>query len=170
MVCNIHLKGRPNIYAPIISNKFQSKLLIAIMNITLRSKVNGDLTTVYNRFDANLFKHLLPPGAELIEFGGSKKGDIVHLKLPLAGEWVSEITEDGASEDMCYFIDEGRTLPFPLKKWKHKHILHREGNSTIIEDNMTFSTGNIIVDIIFYPILFLSFLPRSWQYKSYFNK
>lgn len=141
-----------------------------MMNITLRSKVNGELTTVYNRFDDNLFRYLLPPGAQLIEFGGSKKGDIVHLKLPIAGEWISEITENGSSDNTCYFIDEGRKLPFPLKKWKHKHILHRSRNGTIIEDNMSFSTGNIVADILFYPILFFSFLPRSWQYKSYFKK
>jgi len=141
-----------------------------MMNITLRSKVKGELIAIYNRFDDNLFRYLLPPGAQLIEFGGSKKGDVVHLKLPIAGEWVSEITENGASEDTCYFIDEGRELPFPLKKWKHKHILHRAGNSTIIEDNMNFSTGYIITNILFYPILFLSFLPRLWQYNHYFQR
>jgi ligand-binding SRPBCC domain-containing protein len=139
------------------------------MNITLRSKVTVDLMAVNNRFDADLFRYLLPPGAQLIEFGGSKKGDIVHLKLPLAGEWVSEITENGVSEDKCYFIDEGRKLPFPLKKWKHKHILHRSGKNTIIEDNMTFSTGSIITNMLFYPVLLAAFLPRIWQYKSYFN-
>ena len=140
------------------------------MNITLRSKVNAELESVYNRFDADLFRYLLPPGAQLIAFGGSKKGDVVHLKLPIAGEWISEITEDGISEDRCYFIDEGRTLPFPLKTWRHKHILHRSGKSTIIEDNMTFSTGSLILDVIFYPVLLLSFLPRKWQYKGYFKK
>ena len=139
------------------------------MNITLKSKVNADLTTVYSRFDHKLFRYLLPPGAQLIEFGGSKKGDIVHLKLPLAGEWISEITEDGNSEGSCYFIDEGRKLPFPLKKWKHKHVLHADEGSTIIEDNMNFSTGNAIGDLLLYPFMLLSFLPRTWQYKSYFN-
>lgn len=140
------------------------------MNIILRTKVNVELTSVYNKFDADLFRYLLPPGAQLIAFGGSKKGDVVHLKLPLAGEWVSEITKHGASEHTYYFIDEGRILPFPLKKWKHKHILHRLGDYTIIEDNMSFSTGYILIDLLFYPILFLSFLPRFWKYKSYFNK
>ena len=139
------------------------------MNITLRSKVNAELASVYNRFDADLFSYLLPPGAQLIAFGGSKTGDIVHLKLPLAGEWISEITEDGSSEDRCYFIDEGRTLPFPLKTWRHKHILHRSGKSTIIEDNMTFSTGNGLADLLVFPFLLLSFLPRVWQYKKYFK-
>ncbi|MFY0653917.1 MAG: hypothetical protein JXQ96_17890 [Cyclobacteriaceae bacterium] len=139
------------------------------MNITLRSKVIGEISEVHKRFDANLFKYLLPPGARLIEFGGSEKGDFVRLNLPLAGEWISEITGNGMSEDMRYFIDEGRKLPFPLKKWKHRHVLHRAGNNTVIEDNMNFSTGNIIADMLFYPVLLFSFLPRLWQYKSYFK-
>ena len=146
--------------------RHNSKIMI---NITLRSKVSGELTAIYKQFDADLFRYLLPPGAHLIEFGGSKKGDIVHLKLPLAGEWISEITEDGATEDLCYFIDEGRKLPFPIKDWRHKHILRRQGINTIVEDNMNYSTGNIIADILFYPVLFLSFLPRVWQYKQYFK-
>ena len=139
------------------------------MRIVLQSKVNRDLTEVYDRFDQDLFAYLLPTGAQLIEYGGSKKGNIVHLKLPIAGEWISEITEDGNATDTRYFIDEGRKLPFPLKKWRHKHSLYRAGNSTIIEDDMTFSTGNIIADMLVYPGLLLAFLPRVWQYKSYFN-
>ncbi|GEM_PF-158067 len=156
-------------YAVNLLNKFWQRQLLDIMNITLKSKVYGDLRTVYDRFDADLFRYLLPPRAQLIEFGGSKKGDRVHLKLPLVGEWISEIIEDGSSEAKCYFIDEGRKLPFPLKKWKHKHILHAEGSRTIIEDNMSYATGNIITDVLFYPLLLLSFLPRIWQYKSYFK-
>lgn len=139
------------------------------MNITLKSTVKGDLKSIYNGFDQDLFKYLLPPGAELIAFGGSRKGDIVHLKLPVAGEWISVITEDDVSDDVCYFIDEGKTLPFPLKKWRHIHKLHRSGNNTIIEDNMTFSTDILLLDLLFYPVLLFSFLPRVWQYKSYFK-
>ena len=84
-----------------------------MINITFRSKVRGELMAIHQRFDADLFRYLLPPGAQLIEYGGSRKGDTVHLKLPVAGAWVSEITENGTSADTCYFIDEGRTLPFP---------------------------------------------------------
>ncbi len=139
------------------------------MNIQLKSIVEQELETVYNRFDADLFVYLLPPGAKLIQFGGSKKGDIVHLKLPVAGKWISLITEDGKTNDSYYFIDEGKKLPFPLKYWKHKHILTKLESRTIIEDNMTFSTGYSFLDLLFYPVLYLSFLPRTWQYKSYFK-
>ena len=139
------------------------------MNITFRSEVPGEITTISKRFDDRLFTYLLPPGARLIEYGGSKKGDIVHLTLPVAGEWVSEITETGNSEYGHYFIDEGRTLPFPLKAWRHVHVLHRSGSHTMIEDNINFSTGNRIADLLVYPFLYLAFLPRVWQYKRYFR-
>lgn len=129
-----------------------------------------EMNVVNSMFDEVLFQYLLPPGAELIEFGGSKKGDIVHLRLPLAGEWISEITEDAQSENLIYFIDEGRQLPFPLKKWKHRHVLHRDQGHTIVEDDMSYSTGNVLLDLLFYPVLLFSFLPRIWQYKSYFKE
>ncbi len=140
-----------------------------IMNLKLRSRVACKLETVQARFDEDLFRYLLPPGAALIQYDGSKKGDIVHLKLPVAGDWVSEITEHGRTEQGSYFIDEGRQLPFPLKRWKHRHVLHRDGDHTIIEDDMHFSSGNRVLDLLLYPALFLAFLPRVWQYKAYFN-
>ncbi|MTI38113.1 hypothetical protein E1140_01285 [Fulvivirga lutimaris] len=139
------------------------------MKIILKSKVKADLQFVINHFDEDLFKYLLPPAAHLIEFGGSKTGDTVHLHLPLAGEWISEITEHGSKSNLYYFIDEGKVLPFPLKKWRHKHILKGQGEHTIIEDHMSFSTGLIAFDLMFYPVLVLSFLPRLWQYKNYFK-
>ena len=105
----------------------------------------------------------------MVAYGGSTKGDRVHLKLPLAGEWISEITENGRSAGMYYFVDEGRKLPFPFKKWKHNHTLQSAGKETIIEDHIGFSTGTLLTDILVHPFLFLSFLPRVWQYKRYFN-
>jgi len=139
------------------------------MRIKLKSTVACDLETVHRKFDGELFNYLLPPGAKLIHFGGSTKGDIVHLKLPVAREWISEITENGKSENSYYFIDEGKKLPFPLKTWRHKHVLKASGQYTIVEDDMSFSSGNAFFDVLIYPVLLLSFLPRIWQYKSYFK-
>lgn len=139
------------------------------MNITLKSSVNIDHHSVYNGFDSKLFSYLLPPGAQLIQFDGSKRGDVVHLKLPLMGEWLSLITENGQTTNGYYFIDEGKKLPFPIKKWKHKHIIEGKEGRTMIVDDMSFSTGSYLLDVLFYPILYLSFLPRTWQYKNYFK-
>jgi ligand-binding SRPBCC domain-containing protein len=140
------------------------------MRIVLKSKVDCTLKKVNDNFDEELFKYLLPPGAKLIEYGGSETGDIVHLKLPLAGTWKSKITDHGRNSGSIYFIDEGVTLPFPLKRWKHKHILNQNENKTIIEDNIAFSTGFLLSDALVYPFLYLAFSPRVKQYKKYFAK
>jgi len=140
------------------------------MRIVLKSTVNSSIKKVNANFDKELFKYLLPPGAKLIEYGGSSKGDIVHLKLPIAGTWKSKITDNGQNDERIFFVDEGVKLPFPLKRWKHKHILHKKGRSTVIEDNILFSTGFILSDLFVYPFLYLAFAPRIKQYKKYFGK
>lgn len=143
------------------------------MKIVLTSKVKREYTEVFKRFDRDLFLFLLPPGAELIEFGGSHKGDRVEIlfKFPLKGRWVSDITEHGELNDQYYFIDVGTVLPFGLKTWHHRHIVEKAGeNSARIIDQMEFSTGNKFLDLIYYPGLYMAFLPRVFQYKKYFNK
>ena len=140
------------------------------MRILLKSKVNSPIDKVNDHFDEGLFKYLLPPGAELIHYGGSSKGDIVHLKLPVVGTWKSEITDHGRNNGSIYFVDEGIKLPFPLTRWKHKHILHQIDNQAIIEDNIEFSTGLVLSDALVYPFLYLAFAPRIKQYKKYFAK
>ncbi len=140
------------------------------MRIVLKSSVDCHFDIVEANFNEELFRYLLPPGSKLIEYGGSKTGDIVHLKLPLAGTWKSKITDHGSSDKRIYFVDEGVKLPFPLKSWRHKHIMHEKGGATIIEDNMEFSTGFVIADLFVYPFLYLAFAPRIKQYKKYFSK
>jgi len=143
------------------------------MKIKLTSKVRGGYTKVFEAFDKNLFLYLLPAGAKLIQFGGSKKGDRVEILFvfPLKSTWLSEIVEDGKGQDYFYFIDIGKKLPFGLKSWHHRHVVRKEDEDhSIIEDHMEFSTGNALIDIVFYPGLYLAFLPRVWQYKRYFNK
>ena len=142
------------------------------MRITLRSVVNGNFKDVYKAFDRLLFEFLLPPGAKVIRFDGSARGNIVHLtfSFPLYSEWISEITEENELEDHCYFIDEGRKVPLGITFWKHKHVVRKDDNRSVIEDHIEFSTGNKLLDLIYYPGLFLAFSPRKRLYQKYFNK
>lgn len=142
------------------------------MKINLKSKVRGNYKDVFQAFDKNLFEYLLPPGAKVIQFDGSKKGDLVYLSFsfPPNTEWISEIVEDSCSDELCYFIDIGKKLPFGITFWRHKHIVHNQGDSSVIEDDIEFRTKNKVQESILYPLLYLSFLPRVAQYKSYFNK
>ena len=144
------------------------------MNIKLRTKVDGYYLDVIKRFDLQLFEALKPKGAnmEIVEFTGSKKGDVVHIKFisPIKAEWISDIVEDHEDDSSAYFIDVGRVLPFPLKQWTHKHIVEKiDDQHSYIIDDMTFSGGNILLDLMIYPGILLGFLPRKKVYRKYFS-
>ncbi len=139
------------------------------MKVILKSRVKGEMSKVFAAFNEKLFTYLLPPGAKLIRFDGSKKGDIVHLQLPGLGEWVSNIIHHEEGEKSCHFVDVGVKLPMPIKYWKHKHIVHADGNHSLIEDNMEFSSGLKTFDYLLFPFMYFAFLPRVRQYKRYFK-
>lgn len=145
------------------------------MNVTLRAPVKGNYKKVMAAFDRELFEALKPPQGEMeiVEFTGSKKGDRVHMKFisPIKAEWISNITEDGENEKEAWFVDEGVTLPWPLKTWKHKHIVEKvdEENSVIIDD-MTFTGRNGLLTLLLYPAIFIAFYPRKKIYVAYFDK
>ena len=144
------------------------------MRLVLKTKVSGNYKVIMDRFDLDLFEALKPIGAkmEIVEFTGSQKGDLVHIRFtkPFRTEWISKITDHGSDDKMAFFLDEGDKLPFPLKKWKHKHIVEYETDSqSIIVDDISFSSNNVILDLILYPAMFLGFYPRKKIYKKYFS-
>jgi ligand-binding SRPBCC domain-containing protein len=143
-----------------------------MMKIVLKSKVKGNFRSVFKAFDQNLFEYLLPKGARLNRFDGSKPGDIVDLQFefPLKGHWVSKITEAREMDDRCFFVDVGEKLPFGLKNWHHKHLIRKlDEEHSVIEDHMEFTTGNKLMDLFYYPGLYIAFFPRVSQYKRYFR-
>ena len=128
-----------------------------------------------DRFDRDLFEALIPKQGktEIVEFTGSKKGDRVHLRFlsPIKADWISLITDDGWDEHQAYFVDEGDTLPFPLRYWRHRHIVEKvtEDTSRIIDD-ITFEGPNFLITLLMYPAIFIGFAPRKRIYQSYFGK
>ena len=126
------------------------------------------------RFDRDLFMALAPPfpKIELVSFTGSKKGDQVKIKFlaPVNTTWVSDITEHGEDAQQAWFVDEGTTLPYPLKSWKHRHIVHKidENNSEIIDD-ITFEGTNKLISLLLYPALYIGFSQRKPIYRRYFS-
>jgi ligand-binding SRPBCC domain-containing protein len=145
------------------------------MRLSLKSAVNQPMRTVFDRFDQELFEYLLPdfPKMTLIQFDGSKENDLVHIRIEVFQgiDWISEITEESIEENVCYFVDEGQTLPWPLKKWRHQHVVRAlDHRGAVIEDQIEFSSGYAILDLILFPILYLAFYPRRKAYKEYFGK
>lgn len=144
------------------------------MNLILRTKVKGHYIDVMNRFNLDLFQALKPIGArmEVVRFTGSQTGDVVEIKFisPIKASWISKITDHGSDDKRAYFMDEGDVLPPPLKSWKHKHIVEKfDDNYSYIIDDITYSSGYKLLDVILYPFMILGFYPRKFSYKKYFG-
>ena len=145
------------------------------MNFILETQVAGNYLDVMKRFDRDLFLALAPPfpKIELVEFTGSKTGDKVHIKFlsPVNTDWISDITDHGSNEKEAWFVDEGTTLPAPLKYWKHRHIVRKiDEHRSMIVDDITFKASNGLLTSLMYPALYLGFSQRGPIYRRYFGK
>lgn len=145
------------------------------MKITIETAVEQSVSDVWEQFDDKLLLKLSPPfpPVKLISFG-QKVGEKVTFELNffiLRQLWVSKITDSYLSADESFFIDEGITLPFFLKYWKHKHRIVRDDTTSgsKIIDEIEFRTPTVLTDYIFYPILYLQFLYRKPIYQRVFK-
>lgn len=144
------------------------------MKITIKTRVNSDLQRVKSGFTEKLFLSLNPPfpPVKLLEFGGCETGDIVSLQLNFIffkQTWTSEITQDTQTENEWLFVDQGIKLPFFLKSWTHRHVVEKEGTESVIIDDIKYSTGTFLTDLIMYPVLMGQFLYRKPIYKRVFK-
>jgi ligand-binding SRPBCC domain-containing protein len=144
------------------------------MKLTIATPVNQTALEVWQGFDKDLFLKLSPPfpKVRLLQFDGSLKGDRVGLELNFGifrQRWISDITENGETDEEIYFIDKGVKLPFFLKKWQHRHTIKKMPNGSVIIDDIFFSTGLFILDLIMYPGLYLQFYFRKPVYREIFK-
>ncbi len=145
------------------------------MRIQIKTKVGATLEKVKKGFTKDLFLSLNPPfpPVKLKQFDGCKTGDKVVLELNFLlfkQKWISDIIDDHQDKDSWHFIDVGVELPFFLKKWKHHHGVKKASSGSVIIDDITFSTGMIITDVLMYPLLYGQFLYRKPIYKKIFRK
>jgi ligand-binding SRPBCC domain-containing protein len=109
---------------------------------------------------------------KLLRFDGSTKGDLVTLELNFIffkQKWTSEIVADLTDENEFYFIDKGIQLPFFLKKWTHKHRILKDGEKSIIRDEIDYEAPFGLLTWLLYPTLFLQFAYRKPIYKKIFS-
>ena len=141
------------------------------MKIYIETAVKESVEKVFLAFDEKLFLALKPPllPMKLMRFDGCKVGDQVHLDLGL-NVWISLITEHSVATDECYFVDEGSQLPFPLKRWRHKHLIKNKDGVTLIIDNIDFSTGLKLLDYLVFPALYFMFWLRKPVYRKKFGE
>jgi ligand-binding SRPBCC domain-containing protein len=144
------------------------------MKITIETPVNQDYLQVKEGFNETLFKKLSPPfpPVKLLRFDGSTKGDLVTLELNFIffkQKWTSEIMEDLTTDKEFYFIDKGIELPFFLKKWTHKHRIVKDGENSMIRDEIDYQAPFWVLTWLLYPAMLLQFAYRKPIYKKIFS-
>lgn len=108
---------------------------MATIQFKVKHQVNAPLAVVWSHFQDRdhafrLFQALSKggPPIQVSEFGGCGLGAVVALRIgpgKLSLPWLSEVTECVASvaSGACWFVDEGRTIPFGMRTFRHKHLL-----------------------------------------------
>ncbi len=146
------------------------------MNFKISTEINRSYQFAADGFNKKLFQALAPvfPILTLERYDGEKTGDEVHISMNLLvckQQWVSVITQGKIDKDQeIIFIDEGKVLPWPLRSWKHRHIVKKNNdNSCFVIDDVTYSTGNKFFDFLILPSLFVQFVARKNKYKKYFS-
>ncbi len=140
------------------------------MKISITTAVRTPFKEVFQSFDEKLFLALKPPllPMNLLRFDGCQVGHEVHIDLGYK-VWISLITEHVENEELCYFVDEGSQLPFPLRSWRHQHLIKQHKDHTLIVDNINFSSGFELLDYGLYPFLYFMFLLRQPVYRKFFG-
>ncbi|HAA10159.1 MAG TPA: hypothetical protein DCE41_00115 [Cytophagales bacterium] len=144
------------------------------MRIVIQTKVEQTVDQVKAGFNEKLFMKLSPPfpPVKLLRFDGSRTGDVVSLELNfllLKQKWTSHITEDETKEGLFRFVDEGKSLPFFLKYWRHHHQILQDGSGSMIVDDISFQAPLRLLTPLLYPVLFLQFWYRKPIYRSFFK-
>ncbi|MGF1637516.1 MAG: hypothetical protein ACFCUU_10630 [Cyclobacteriaceae bacterium] len=144
------------------------------MILQLKTHVEAELSTVKAGFNSTLLERLSPPfpKAKIEKYDGNHPGSEVHIRLKMiffSLKWVSVISHEEESPEHYLFIDEGLELPFFLKSWKHRHLLRKNNGGTLISDHITFTSGNIIGDVLLFPLLWMQFAYRIPIYKKTFR-
>lgn len=145
------------------------------MQITIPTTVQQPYLKVKEGFNEALFQKLNPPfpKVNLKRFDGCQKGDVVDMELEFIffqDRWESHITADDTTDAYFFFQDEGRRLPFFLKSWRHRHWVKKiDRNSSQIVDDIHYSTGSLLTDLLFYPLMKAQFLYRQPIYRKWFS-
>lgn len=144
------------------------------MRLHLKATVQQDYLSVFRAFDEQLFRKLAPPypRLKLLRFDGSEPGDVVEVELQTgikSFRWASLITEREITDAAAWFVDEGQELPTPLRIWRHKHLITKNGNGAIIHDIIDFGTGYKALDAALYPFMLAGFGMRKPIYKKVFR-
>lgn len=132
----------------------------------------SDPRVVLARFDEALFRALAPPFPRLRvdRFDGCRRGDVVAVTMDWGfgqQSWVSRITDTGQSDTEVWFVDEGESLPWPFRQWRHRHVITADParGGTVITDDLTYHTASPALDWLARPALWALLAYRKPIYR-----
>ncbi|MFM2375938.1 MAG: hypothetical protein RLZZ165_1035 [Bacteroidota bacterium] len=141
------------------------------------TRVKGNFQKVFAEFDHSLLLKLTPPGfrVQLLRADPpAMEGGRIVLQVTILGilrqHWENAFSAHETGDEECHFVDEGVTLPFPLKRWRHDHRVLRDGENARIVDDVTYSSGLRLLDWLLYPIMWMQFAYRMPIYRKHFGK
>lgn len=142
------------------------------MKIIIKTSIKKNYVKIFELFNDKLFLALRPPlmSIKLERFDGCNPNDEVHIAIFLLGiipqKWVSKITEFKQDEKEIYFIDMGLKIPPPIRSWTHRHrIVKLTDTTSEVIDDINYTTGFFLADILLYPFLYFMFFYRVPIYK-----
>lgn len=147
------------------------------MHVLLRTAVAQPPAQVMAGFTCELFVALAPPFPRLrvLRFDGCLTGHRVEIELDTVVKrmpWTSLIVDHGQLPDgTLFFVDEGQTLPPPLRYWRHRHLIQPgpDGGSVIVDD-LEYRSGSRALDALLRPAMWAQFAWRRPIYRRWFGK
>ncbi|MBN2694855.1 hypothetical protein JXR93_09355 [bacterium] len=139
------------------------------MKIEIKHKISGDLKAQFKKMNKELFMFLNPRfiPLKIDVFEEISKNSIFRLKV-MFFRWDGVISEYVIDDNESYFVDEGVKLPFPLKKWRHKHILKKIDNELFLIEDVEVDSYFIFRPFVKY--FFRKMLEkRGDKYRVYFS-
>jgi ligand-binding SRPBCC domain-containing protein len=140
--------------------------------IFVSSSVKVPYSKVVTGFNQQLLEALSPAWMNLriLKYDGQQPGDCFIMQLgtkPFSARWEGKVIAAGSTPGSFWFEDVGIQLPFPLKFWKHRHVIRKSGTGAVIIDIVSFHTGSSLLDWICYPLFRAMFTARRKKYQQY---
>ncbi|MEY3443202.1 MAG: hypothetical protein RLZZ519_1483 [Bacteroidota bacterium] len=146
------------------------------MQLKIKTPVAGNYRNVFAGFDDSLLMKLTPPGMKMNLLHSDPPempGGRIRLKVTIMGiihqDWENEFSGYELKEDECHFVDTGIKLPFPMTYWRHDHRVLRDGDNTLILDDIEYKCGFFLLEWLLYPILWAQFRYRRPIYRRHFG-
>lgn len=143
--------------------------------ILIKTKVRGTPKEIINSFNKDLLLKVTPPliNVEITQYDGHSIGDEIHIISSLFGNyqsWVNTVIDAHETENLIYFTDKAKEMPFPITSWEHTHKIQKlDDTFCYIIDDIKYDTGSTFSNAFIYPLLYACLYYRKPIYMDTFN-